>query len=146
MSSRRTRIALIGLHLFLGITAVYGGIAVVPTLPTAWLVGTPFTDYTIPAFALAVVVGGGALVAAALLLLRQSPAAIASLLIGLAIVVFEIVETMVIGLDVWLHALGLTPVSDKGAALLEIEGVPSPSAFPCRSGFSRSTSCLAWRL
>jgi hypothetical protein len=120
------RLTLIGLGLFLGVTAGAGAVAVLPTLPPAWLVGTPFPDDTLPALALAVVVGGGALVGAALVLLGRD-LGVVSLLVGLAIVIFEVVETLVVGLDVWLRALGLRPaLGPVGASFITIDGIPTP--------------------
>jgi hypothetical protein len=46
MSIRITRVTLIGLLLFLGIGAVIGAVAVIPTLPREWLLESPFLDYT----------------------------------------------------------------------------------------------------
>jgi hypothetical protein len=110
------RLALIGLGLFLGVTAGAGAGAVLPTLPPAWLVGTPFPDDTLPALALAVVVGGGALVGAALVLLGRDLGVVISLLVGL---------------DVWLRALGLRPaLGPVGASFITIGGVPAPLGVP----------------
>ena len=64
MLDRALRVLLVVLNLFLAVTACIGGIWVIPTLPRAWLAGTPFTSFLIPALALAIVVGGGALTAA----------------------------------------------------------------------------------
>src|ERR671922_277542 len=103
---RIARFVLIGLEVFLGIGAVAGALWVGPTLPPEWLAGTPFPDYTIPALALGVVIGGGAFLAAAMLLFHQPWGVLLSLAVGLAMAIFEVVETTVVGLDIWLHALG----------------------------------------
>lgn len=55
MLDRVTRAVLIGLDLLLGVTALIGGLTVVPTLPPEWLAGSPFTTYTLPALALTMV-------------------------------------------------------------------------------------------
>ena len=132
MLDRLTRPVLIGLEMSLGVTALYGAVAVVPTLPLDWLAGSPFPDYTGPALGLGLV-GGGALVAAALLLLHHPAGALVSWLVGLAIVVFEVVETLVVGLDIWLQALGLrsdlSPVSVAimaDSAIPRLFGIPVP--------------------
>ncbi|MBI3971918.1 MAG: hypothetical protein HY332_11565 [Chloroflexi bacterium] len=129
-ANRIARFTLVGLELFLGITAVTGAVSVVPTFPPKWLAGTPFPDYTIPALALGVVVGGGAFLAAAMLLFHHAWDVLLSMSVGLAIAIFEVVETTVVGLDVWLHALGLRP--DLGAGILgaSLEGIPAPLGIP----------------
>jgi hypothetical protein len=124
MMDRIARVGLIGLELFLGVTAVYGAIWVVPTLPPEWLAGTPFSDYTVPALALGVVVGGGAFLAAGLLLFGEELGVLVSGAVGLAIAIFEVVETMVVGLEVWLHALGLGPAPT--GPLAGVVGIPAP--------------------
>jgi hypothetical protein len=124
MRDRLTRFTLIGLELFLGVGAVGGALWVVPTLPPEWLAGTPFPDYTIPALALGVVIGGGAFLAATLLLLHEPWGVPLSLAVGVALAIFEIVETSVVGRDVWLHALGLKAVVDKGLPGTDLAGVP----------------------
>ena len=130
MVDRLTRPILIGLEVFLGLTALYGAVAVVPTLPTAWLAGSPFRDFTIPALALGAV-GGGALAAAVLLLIHHPAGSPASWLVGLAITIFEVVETMVGGLDIWLHALGLrSDLSPLGAAIMADPTLPRLSGIP----------------
>src|SRR3954453_20330575 len=91
----------------LAVAATSGAVSVVPTLPKAWLGGSPFADYTVPALALGIVIGGGACAAALLLAVRYRWAWIASVVVGLAMAMFEIVEVTVVGLDYWLHALGL---------------------------------------
>jgi hypothetical protein len=129
MISRIARTALIALELFLALTAIYGAIYVVPLQPRALLAGSPFPDYTVPALGLGVVVGGVALVAAATLLLRPGIGTVLSIVSGGSIIVFEVVETAVVGFDVWLHALGLGP-----AVTLEnygsLDGIPMPLGVP----------------
>jgi hypothetical protein len=105
---RAVRFALVGLNLFLGVHALFGAVAVVPALPPPWLAGTPFPDYTIPALALGAV-GAGALLAAAALLPREEWGVRLALAAGAGVAAFEVVETLVVGLDVWLHALALAP-------------------------------------
>ena len=128
MLDRATRVVVIGLQLFLGVGAVFGAVSVVPTLPLEWLAGTPFSDYIVPALALGCV-GAGAFVSAALLVLHLEWGVLLSVATGAGIALFEIVETLVIGLDVWLHALGLGPtpatlpgIQDVGTFL----GIPIP--------------------
>src|SRR5204863_7065292 len=105
--SMNNRIAPVALEIFLALTAIYGAIYVVPVQPRALLAGSPFTDYTVPALGLGVVVGGGALLAAAVLVLRPRIGTFLSVVSGAFIIVFELVETSVVGFDVWLQAIGL---------------------------------------
>jgi hypothetical protein len=130
MPYRTTRIILIGLHLFLAANAVFGALWVVPTLPPEWLEGTPFRDYTIPALALGVVVGGGSLLAAALLIVRAAWGVPLSVAVGAGMAVFEVVEVLVVGWDVWLHALGLKPALAKGLPGVDASSVPAPLGVP----------------
>jgi len=60
--------------------AVLGGVVFEYKLPLAWLAGTPFSDYTIPGLALAIVVGGSALIAAATIFIHREWAVLVSVL------------------------------------------------------------------
>ena len=124
------RFTLAALELFVAVGAVGGAIWVVPTLPPEWLVGTPFPDYTVPALALGGAVGGGAILAAGLLLIRAGWGIPVSLAVGLALAIFEVVETSVVGLEVWLHAAGLRSAVGKGLPGVDLEGVPALLGVP----------------
>ena len=91
------RIGLLALDAFVAFTAIYGAIFVVPTIPLEWLKRGPFTDYTVPALALGILVGGSALVAAVLLLVRPSVGALATIGAGIMIIGFELVEIGIVG-------------------------------------------------
>lgn len=70
MKHKEIRIALASIETLTGLGAVGGGISILigafdRWFPVAWLVGTPFSDYTIPGLILLIVVGGGMLLAAA---------------------------------------------------------------------------------
>lgn len=98
--TKSIRILLIVLNLFLGLTAIAGGIQLLSGFyipPVEILAGSPFTDYTVPGLALGLIVGGSALFAAILVIRRNRFAALASASAGLIIMVFEFVEMMVIG-------------------------------------------------
>jgi hypothetical protein len=129
MSARVRRYALVGLSLFLAANAVAGALWVVPGMPREWLAGTPFPDYTIPALALGVVVGLGALIAGVLLLLRPRAGILAAGLVGAGMMIFELVEVSVIGGDMWLHVLGLAPIT-KGLPATDTTRIPAPLGIP----------------
>lgn len=91
-----SRALLLFLHAFVAVTAVFGAIWVVPTMPLDWIKAGPFDDWTVPALALGFV---GALAAAAFVavLLRARAGAPASMLAGAAMIAFELVEIAVVG-------------------------------------------------
>lgn len=103
MSHQRSRVALLLLNAFLAITAIAGAIFVVPTLPHEWLQNGLFSDYTVPALALGIPVGVTALVAAAVVMFNARIGAAASVVSGLMIVGFELVEIATVGLAVVVH-------------------------------------------
>lgn len=92
-----TRIGLVVLNAFVAFTAIYGAIFVVPTIPLEWLKYGPFTDYTVPALALGILVGGSATLAAILLLVRARLGSVATIGAGVMIIGFELVEIGVVG-------------------------------------------------
>lgn len=103
---RPARIGLIAANLFLGVTAVAGGLAlllgwIAPGLEL--LEGSPFTSYTIPGLALLALVGGSALLAGGAALRRAAWGPPASVVAAAAIIIFEGVEIAVIGYH-WLQA------------------------------------------
>ena len=91
-----TRIGLLILNGFVAISAIAGAIWVVPTMPMEWIKYGPFTDWTIPAIALGAV---GVFAAATFVALLWRPwlGALLSILAGVAMVVFELVEIGVVG-------------------------------------------------
>ena len=90
------RIGVVVANGLVALTAVPGAIWVVPTMPMEWIKYGPFTDWTIPAIALGFV-GVVAVVAFILVLVEPWAGALASIVTGVAIVVFEIVEIGVVG-------------------------------------------------
>jgi hypothetical protein len=92
------RIALVVIAAFIATSAIEGGVAVLGgvvfgyKLPLAWLAGTPFSDYTIPGLALAIVVGGSALIAAATVFIHREWAVLLSVVAGLMIDGYLVVE------------------------------------------------------
>jgi hypothetical protein len=92
------RIALLAIAAFIATSAIEGGVAVLGgvvfgyKLPLSWLAGTPFSDYTIPGLALAVVVGGSALLAAATVFIHREWAVFVSVVAGLMMTGYLVVE------------------------------------------------------
>ena len=106
MNRGMRRTVLLDLNLFLGVTAVAGGVALLTgwiKIPLSSLAGSPFSDYMIPAILLVVAVGGTALLAAWLVHHSLNAGVPASVVAGAAIIVFETVEWSVIGFA-WLQA------------------------------------------
>lgn len=96
--------ALVALLLFQGASGVGGGLALTLDatgtgigLDPAWIAGSPFTDYRIPGLFLLLVLGVGPLVATALVLRRSPWAWSASLMVGLTLLAWLLVEVAVIG-------------------------------------------------
>jgi len=135
MNNRIARVALVTLEIFLALTAIYGAIYVVPVQPRGLLAGSLFTDYTLPALGLGIVVGGGALAAAVAVVLRPRIGMLLSVLSGGSIIVFELVETSVVGFDVWLHAIASGPRS-RSTSTAAWMALRCRSAFQCHSGCS----------
>ena len=89
-----------GLAAFVALTAIYGAIFVIPTMPRSVLhngVLVLFPDFTLPALALGILCGGGALVALVTVLLRPGAGALASVAAGAFMMTFELVEIVVVG-------------------------------------------------
>jgi hypothetical protein len=88
-------------------------------LPIAWLAGTPFSDYIIPGLILVFVVGGSALLAAATVFIEREWALLISMLAGLIMAGYEVVEAIsldskignalptVLGLQLFYFVLGM---------------------------------------
>jgi TRAP-type C4-dicarboxylate transport system permease small subunit len=89
-----------------------------------------FTDYTVPALALGIVVGGGSGLAALLLILNPRLGRVVSVFVGLCMAIFEMVEVTVVGLDIWLHTIGLMPTLSKGLPGTNLDGVPTLLGVP----------------
>jgi hypothetical protein len=90
------RTILVILAAFVAISAIAGAIWVVPTMPLDWLKAGPFTDWTVPAIALGFC-GVIAAVTTVTLLVRPWAGALLSVVAGLAMIVFELVEIGVVG-------------------------------------------------
>lgn len=66
-------------------------------IPLSWLEGSPFADYFIPGLILLVVLGIGPLIVLYGLWTRQNWGWIGALLVGLALIVWILVEILIIG-------------------------------------------------
>jgi hypothetical protein len=106
MPARRTRIGLIALQLFVALNAVAGSVYLfggAPDWPRTWLESTPFNSWVIPGVILLVAVGGSMATAAWTTWRRPESGASASLLAGLVLLVWIIVETAMLGYISWMQ-------------------------------------------
>lgn len=95
---------LIGLHVLLSTTAVAAG-AALATRPdgsalgfsTTWLKGSPFEDYRVPGLFLAIVIGGMNASSAWGLATRRTSAPVLSLMTGLLLLAWLVIQTAIIG-------------------------------------------------
>jgi hypothetical protein len=95
-----------GLLAAIALNAVGGGLygmSGAPEVPTAWLAGSPFADYTVPSLCLLVGVGGAALAAAVAVLGRRPAARALALLAGGVLVAWIVMQVGVIGPVSWLQ-------------------------------------------
>jgi hypothetical protein len=108
--ARTERFALIAVELFVGVMAIVGTVGLLggfwsQGLPIEMLRGSPFASYVIPALVLLVLVGGSSFLAANLLVEHHPLGGPVSLLAGVILVIFEIVEYLVIGLTMFLQPI-----------------------------------------
>jgi hypothetical protein len=92
--------ALAALTTFMALTTITGAIFVVPTMPRSVLQQGAlalFPDFTIPALALGVLCGGAALFALVAVIAWPQLGALASVVAGLCMIAFEVVEILVVG-------------------------------------------------
>ena len=74
--------------------------------PLEWLQNTPFSDYTIPALILAIGVGGSSLIAAVLVFTGREEGELASVVAGLIMAGFTVVEVVMLKQGVsWIEGL-----------------------------------------
>jgi hypothetical protein len=78
---------------FLGSVSLLTG-SFTQEVPRTWLQGTPFSDYTVPAFALGIVIGGGMSLAAGTVFIRRLWAMLIAIGAGIVMMSFEIVEAI----------------------------------------------------
>ncbi|MBC7292550.1 MAG: hypothetical protein H5T84_00340 [Thermoleophilia bacterium] len=97
---RVLRNVVIGLDLFVGVTALIGGIYALTgakSVPREWLRGTFFQSYKVPGLVLLVVVGGSMLTAVTMLLTGVRVARIISLEAGVVLIGWILVQMAMIG-------------------------------------------------
>lgn len=99
MNHKLVRSVLIVVEAFVALGAIAGGIALLTGvfaqgIPVAWLQGTPFNDYTIPGLLLAIVIGGGMLLAAATVFIPRKWTVLISVVVGIFMAGFEVVEAV----------------------------------------------------
>ena len=118
LARQPTRIALTLMDLFVGLTAIGGGTALLThaiDLPTRWLQTTPFLNYDVPGLILTLVVGGSATVAGFAMPRDKSLGAVASVVAGIILAGWIIGEVALLGLSQWLQpfyfVLGLLMVT-----------------------------------
>jgi hypothetical protein len=106
---KRIRIAVVVVNLFEAASAIIGAVGLVTgfmNIPVSALVETPFTDFTVPALLLGVVVGGSALMAAVIAWFGPRRLdALASVVAGCMTVGYLSVEIAMIGLVAWPQAV-----------------------------------------
>lgn len=99
LKHKGVRITLVVLEAFVTLTTIAGGVGLLTgaiQFPPGLLQGTPFSDYTIPGLILAIIVGGSSLFATATILTGREVGVLSSVLAGLLMVGFEVVEVVVI--------------------------------------------------
>ena len=105
MNEKGIRVAVGVVDLFEAVSAIVGAVGLVVgfmNIPVSVLSGTPFTDFTIPALLLGVVVGGSALVAAGITAFGLRPFdAFSSAVAGCITVGWLTIEIAMIGLGSW---------------------------------------------
>lgn len=100
---------LVGLELFVGISAVFGGIGLITTngltMPFSFLEHSPFHSFVGPGIILAGIIGGTNILAAAFLLKKKRFALEASAVAGFGLLIWIFVQLYMIRQGHWLHSL-----------------------------------------
>lgn len=138
MKERGVRIALVVVDLFAAVSAIVGAVGLAVgfmDIPLSVLRGTPFTDFTVPALLLGIVVGGSALAAAAIAVFGPRRfETLASAAAGCIMVGWMTVELAMIGLGIWVQpaylAVGLLMIGLAGLLQwAKPEPLPLPSTW-----------------
>ena len=111
----------------MGISAVFGPYHLLDDprafgAKLSWLEGSPFPDYTIPGLYLGVVIGGGMAAAGVAAWRRSRHAARAALLMGLVLLAWLAVETVIVGFRGWQQIPLLAICGTSGAVLAALGG------------------------
>jgi hypothetical protein len=128
----------VGLELFLGIGALFGGGSLILApdghllgMPTSLLAGTPFDSFLVPGICLFSFVGVGPLLAAAIAVRRQRIAPLAAIAVGLTLIGWiaaEMVALAGMGSIAWSFYLVLgTSITALGVAWLRSSRVANGS-------------------
>jgi hypothetical protein len=105
----------------------YYGLSGAKGVPTEWLEGSPFSDYTFPSVILLAVVGGSFLFAPVAVFVRSRLARASALMAGTVVLVWIVVQVAIIGCVSWMQPA--TAIS--GLLILLLAWVlPKPSASP----------------
>jgi hypothetical protein len=109
VNEKRIRVAVVSINLFEAVSAFVGALGLVVgfmAIPVSVLATTPFTDFTVPALLLGVVVGGSALVAAVVAALGiRHWDALATAAAGCITLGWLTIEIAMIGLGSWAQAV-----------------------------------------
>ena len=121
------RVIALSLELLMGISAVFGAYHLLDDprafgAKLSWLEGSPFPDYTIPGLYLGVVIGGGMAAAGVAAGRRSRHAARAALLMGLVLLAWLAVETVIVGFRGWQQIPLLAICGTSGAVLAALGG------------------------
>lgn len=105
----------------------YYGLSGAKGVPTEWLEGSPFSDYTFPSVILLAVVGGTFLVAAVTVFVRSRIARASALTAGTVVLVWIVVQVTIIGYVSWMQ-----PTTAIGGLLVLLLAwlLPKPSTSP----------------
>jgi len=102
----RTRFLLGGLLSFIALNAFAGGyyaMAGAAGVPTEWLAGSPFRDYSVPGLILFIAVGGAALIASVSVFLRDPRARLASFAAAAVLLGWLAIQVAIVGYISWMQ-------------------------------------------
>ena len=94
---------LLGFAALNALGGAYYGLAGAPGVPTEWLQGSPFSDYTVPSIILGVVVGGSFLVASIAVFARWRNARLLATAAGVIVLGWLVVQLAIIGYVSWMQ-------------------------------------------
>jgi hypothetical protein len=93
------RLGIAGVEAIIGLTAVYGGIALLrygSGMPLEWLRGTPFPDWTLPGLSLMLIVGGTHIAASVALITGRPSGRSLSALAGLVLMGWIVAQVVLL--------------------------------------------------